>query len=103
MPLDLPPGSELYLDSGFTDYGVEDNLREAEDINFFVARRKNSKRPHHPSVDFLISHHLKPIETTFSEITALFLKKIHRSGGPCRHRQGVHPEGHFDPVCPHPE
>ncbi|WP_373513325.1 IS982 family transposase [Persicitalea sp.] len=77
MPLDLPPGSDVYLDSGFTDYGMEDDLKEAEDLDFFVARRKNSKRPHHPSVDFLISHHRKPIETTFSEITALFLKKIH--------------------------
>ena len=77
MPLDLPPGSKVYLDSGFTDYKMEDELREAENINLFVARRKNSKRLHHPSVDFLISHHRKPIETTFSEITALFLKKIH--------------------------
>lgn len=77
MPLDLPPGSEAYLDSGFTDYGMEDDLKQAEDLNFFVARKSNSKRPHHPSVDFLIKHHRKPIETTFSEITALFLKKIH--------------------------
>ena len=77
MPLDLPPGSEVYLDSGFTDYWMEDELKEAENLNFWVARRKNSHRPHHPSVDFLIRHHRKPIETTFSEITALFLKKIH--------------------------
>ncbi len=77
MPIDLPPGSEACLDSGFTDYGMEDDLKEAEDLNFFVARKSNSKRPHHPSVDFLIRHHRKPIETTFSEITTLFLRKIH--------------------------
>ncbi|MPR36422.1 transposase [Salmonirosea aquatica] len=60
MPLDLPPGSEVYLDSGFTDYWMEDELKEAENLNFWVARRKNSHRPHHPSVDFLIRHHRKP-------------------------------------------
>lgn len=57
MPLDLPPDSQVYLDSGFTDYGLEDDLKKAEDLNFFVARKKNSKRPHHGSVDFLISHY----------------------------------------------
>ena len=71
------PGSWADIDSGFTDYKMEDDLREAEDIDLLVARKKNSNRPHHPSVDFLISHHRKPIETTFSEITALFLRKIH--------------------------
>lgn len=89
LPLDLPQGSEAYLDSGFTDYLLEEDLKIADDIQLYVARKSNSKRPHPPWINFLIKHHRKPIETTFSEITNLFLKKIHRSGAPCSHSKRI--------------
>lgn len=47
------PGSEVYLDNGFTDYGMEDDLKKAEGLNLFVACRKNSKRP--PKARYLCS------------------------------------------------
>ncbi len=77
MPLDLPPKACLFGDSGFTDYSHEEDLQDAEQIDLKVARRKNSKRPHKPWWDYLIQINRKPIESTFSELTALCGRKIH--------------------------
>ncbi|MEZ4926133.1 MAG: IS982 family transposase [Saprospiraceae bacterium] len=77
LPLDLPQNSVLFGDSGFTDYTHEDDLAIADNINLKVSRKKNSKKPHKPWWDYLIQMNRKPIETTFSELTALFGKKIH--------------------------
>lgn len=77
MPLDLPPSAQLFGDSGFTDYTHEEDLMIADQIDLKVTRKKNSKRPHKPWWDYLIQVNRKPIETTFSEITALFNRKIH--------------------------
>ncbi len=77
MPLDLPARACLFGDSGFTDYSHEDDLQEADQIDLKVARRKNSKRPHKPWWDYLIQINRKPIESTFSELTALLGRKIH--------------------------
>jgi len=35
-PLHLPEGSELFMDSVYTDYGAEDALRELVDVTFAV-------------------------------------------------------------------
>jgi Transposase DDE domain len=77
FPLGLPSGSSLFADSGFTDYNYEDLVNEALDIDFLVARKSNSKRPHCLFIESLISSGRKTIETTFSQITNLFPKKIH--------------------------
>ena len=77
LPLYLPPQAVVFGDSGFTDYSHEEALAEADGIDLKVARKKNSKRPHQPWWNYLISLNRKPIETTFSELTALFGKKIH--------------------------
>jgi hypothetical protein len=76
-PPDLPPGSVLYADAGYTDYALEDDWLAAENVRLLAARRGNSQRPHEPSVAYLIQHHRKRVETTLSGITALFAKKIH--------------------------
>lgn len=77
LPLDLPEKSELFGDSGFTDYSHEDDLKEGQDIDLKVARKKNSKKPHKPWINYQIDAARKPIEITFSQITALISKKIH--------------------------
>ncbi len=77
MPLELPSGSVLYADAGYTDYALEDEWRAAEDVQLLAARRGNSLRPHEPSVAYLIGHYRKGVETALSGITALFAKKIH--------------------------
>lgn len=77
LPLDLPEGSVLYTDAGYTDYVAEDVFAEASGNQQKSARRKNSKRPHHPAQNFLIQYFRKGIETTFSRLTARFPKQIH--------------------------
>ena len=44
MPLELPPGSEVYADSAYLNYEVEDLYEECEQIHLLVERKSNSKR-----------------------------------------------------------
>lgn len=75
--LDLPEGSLLYTDAGYTDYVAEDLFNEASGSQQQTARRKHSKRPHHPAQSFLLQYFRKRIETCFSQLTARFPKQIH--------------------------
>jgi hypothetical protein len=75
--LDLPKGSFLYGDSGYTDYVYEDLVNDATGVKFFVTRKSNSKRQHEPWLQYLIQCGRKTIETTFSKISALLPKTIH--------------------------
>ena len=77
MPLQVPPGSIIYADSGYTNYSIEQMLKDAEDIDLLVQRKSNSKKQHEPYVDYLISSMRKRIETTFSEIFNFLPKKIY--------------------------
>ena len=77
MPLQVPPGSRIYADAAYTNYSIEDMLKDAEEIDLLVARTSRSKRQHEPYVDYLISSMRKRIETTFSEISNFLPKKIH--------------------------
>ena len=53
LPLNLPPGSAVYSDAGYTDYLSEDDLKEAEGIALQVMRKRNSKRPDVPWVAYI--------------------------------------------------
>lgn len=77
LALDLPEGSGLYTDAGYTNYLAEDLLNEASGSQQQGARRQNSQRPHHPAQCFLIQYFRKGIETYFSQLTARFPKQIH--------------------------
>lgn len=55
---------------------VEVNIKLADNIRLYIARKSNSKRPDQLRERFLKSHNSKRIETTFSEIRNLFLRKI---------------------------
>lgn len=77
LPLELPAGSELFLDSGYTDYTAEDAAREADEVRYSVCRKKNSKRFDEPAERIYKTQMRKKIETVFSEITRLFPKRIH--------------------------
>lgn len=76
LQLDLPENAIIYGDCGYTNYDYEDAIGYAG-INLLTTRKSNSKRPHSGSVSFLITHFRKRIETTFSQITSLFPRKIH--------------------------
>jgi hypothetical protein len=77
LPLNLPPGSEVYTDSGYTDYTAEDDLEIASQIDLKVMRKKNSKRQDEPWNHYVKQHTRHYIETVFSAITYLFPKSIH--------------------------
>jgi hypothetical protein len=77
MPVDLPQNSQLYGDSGYTCYQLEDLFYECEKIELRICRKSNSKRKDEPHQAFLKNYYRKQIETTFSGITNFFPKKIH--------------------------
>lgn len=77
LPMHVAPESCIYADAAYTDYQAEDDLMEAEGIRLMVQRKSNSKRKDEPHLVFLKQFMRKKIETSFSEIKALFLRKIH--------------------------
>ncbi|MCC5625406.1 IS982 family transposase [Nostoc sp. CHAB 5715] len=77
LPLNLPPGSEVYADSAYTDYTVEDDLEETSQISLKVMRKKNSKREDAPWNQYVKQSTRHYIETVFSGITRVFPKSIH--------------------------
>ena len=77
LPLNLPPGSEVYSDSAYTDYSCEDDLEITDQIFLKVMRKKNSKRADKPWNQYIKQHIRHYIETVFSSITRLFPKSIH--------------------------
>jgi hypothetical protein len=52
-------------------------MKEADLIALMIQRKSNSKRKDEPYIRFIKEYMRKGIETAFSEIKALFLKKIH--------------------------
>lgn len=77
LPLNLPPGSEVYSDSAYTDYTAEDDLEQSSQIVLKVMRKKNSKRQDQPWNHYVKQHIRHYIETVFSSITSVFPRAIH--------------------------
>ena len=77
LPLNLPPGSEIYADSAYTDYTSEDDLIDSSQIEMKVMRKKNSQRQDKPWVEYIKQSTRHYIETVFSAIPSLFPKSIH--------------------------
>ena len=77
LPMTVAPESKIYGDSAYTDYTIEDDAKEADLIELMIQRKSNSKRPDEPWIRFLKLQMRKGIETTFSMLKGLFLRKIH--------------------------
>jgi len=77
MNVGLPSGSELYADSGYTGYEIENRLLENEQISLRTVSKSHSKRKNSPSLAFLKKHFWRRIETVFSQIKATFQAQIH--------------------------
>ncbi len=77
LPLDLPAGSELYVDAGFTSYWIEDALRELDGIDLQVCYQRTAQRRERPEIESRKKLLRRPIESAFSAITALFGHHIH--------------------------
>lgn len=77
LPLCLPEGSQLFMDSGYTDYATEDAAAEMEGVEFAPSRKQNSKRGDDVWRSYYKRLMRKRIETVFSQITNLLPKHIH--------------------------
>ncbi len=77
MSVDLPQQSQLYGDSAYTSYELEDLFWETDQVKLLVCRKSNATRKDEPWQVFLKNHYRKRIETTFSGITNFFPKNIH--------------------------
>ena len=73
---DLPPGSVVYADRAYCDYGVEDAL-QAAGVRLKPLRKKNSKRQYPPWEVYLQQTYRKRVETSNSLIEQLLPKSIH--------------------------
>ena len=76
LGLDLPEGSIICADKGYTDYHYEDLLKEVG-LHLKAQRKKRSKRPMPVWEEFLSKPIRQYIETVFSNLGALFARKIH--------------------------
>lgn len=74
---DLPEGSTVYADAGYTHYPTEDLLGEALRIYLMPMRARNSRRPWPPEVQKAQQAHRRGVETVGSMITGLFPRCIH--------------------------
>jgi hypothetical protein len=72
----LPEGSQIVGDKAYNNYMIED-LLEPAGIHLSPFRKKNSKRPVPPWIQYLQFHYRKMIETTGSLLSNLLPKKIH--------------------------
>jgi hypothetical protein len=77
LPMALPAESEVFGDSAYTNYEIEDQLMECDQIALKVHRKSNAKRKDSASAAFIKEYMRKRVETTISEIKGLFLRKIH--------------------------
>src|SRR6476620_4168408 len=77
LPMAVAPESNIYGDSAYTDYTIEDDIKDADFIQLMIQRKSNSKRKDEPWIRFLKEQMRKGIETTFSILKGLFLRKIH--------------------------
>jgi len=77
MLLALPPGSKVYADKAYSDYGYEDRLKAERQIELLPLRKPNLKRQHPEAVAKALSRGRKRIETTFSQIAAKLPRRIH--------------------------
>lgn len=77
LPINVAPESNVYGDSAYTDYGIEDDMKDGDDINLMIQRKSNSKRKDEPWTRFIKETMRKRIETVFSGLKALFLRTIH--------------------------
>jgi hypothetical protein len=76
MALELPEGSTIHADKGYTDYDHEDFLKEVG-LHLKAQRKKRSKRSMPVWEEYLGKPVRRYIETVFGELSRLFSGKIH--------------------------
>ena len=75
--MDLPSDSYVYGDGAYTDYDIEDIMKETDNVNLDPFRKKNSLRYDEPAIRSYKKLTRKYIETVFSVISSYLPKWIH--------------------------
>ncbi len=76
LPMDLPAGAHIFADTAYLDQH-EEAMLAAADLHLVAPRRRNSKAPLPPWVDYIARHERKRIETVFSQIVSALGRKVH--------------------------
>ena len=76
--MELPAESEVFTDSAYPNYEIEDQLIETDQIALKVHRKSNAKRKDSVGAAFIKEYMRKRVETTISGIKGLFFKKNSR-------------------------
>jgi hypothetical protein len=53
LPTAVAFESQIYADAAYTDYHVEDDLKQAEYIRLLIAGKSNSKQPDAPCLAYI--------------------------------------------------
>jgi hypothetical protein len=78
MHLDLPVGSEVFGDAGYTDYEQEELYAACEQINLRIQRKSTSQRPDQAWEATYKKGLRQRIEQVFSHITIAFRRRFMR-------------------------
>lgn len=73
----LPAESQVYADAAYTDYQIEDLMKNTHFIFLKTQRKSNSKRPDSPEQSQLTTKRRKQVEAIISNIKKMFPKTIH--------------------------
>ena len=76
LRLDLPTGARIFADTAYLDQHEEALLTDAG-LHLVAPRRKNSRAPLPPWVEYIAKHERKRIETVFSQIVSALGRKVH--------------------------
>jgi Transposase DDE domain len=76
LALALPQGSTIYAAAAYTDYEGEDLLAQGPHLHLLVPRKANAKRTMPGCQRYLCQYLRKRVETSFSQVTALFARTM---------------------------
>src|SRR5436309_14604502 len=68
LPLALPQGSQLFMDSDYTDYAAQDAAAQTERVEFAPSRKSNAQRSDDVWRSYYKQLMRKRVETVFSQI-----------------------------------
>jgi len=77
LPMTVAAESNIYADSAYTDYTIEDDMKDAEFINLLVQRKSNAKHKDEPWIRSLKEHIRERNRDNFFNVERIVSQKIH--------------------------
>ena len=76
LPCELPEGTILFSDRAYTDYALEDDLKQMAQLQLVPKRKESHKKQHSQSLVFILNLVRNRIETVFSSIISRMPRNI---------------------------